>query len=181
MLLFPASVNKRCRGPTGPTGSMGATGSTGPIGLGATGPIGPIGATGPTGSTGPIGLGATGPTGSIGLGATGPTGSIGATGAASTKIGPTGPTGPSGGGTSSVFGGMATLIAEAKGLATVDVLDANVVPTSVIVVSPSEDPTKRFQNWFVHDVSNGSFQLSGTSCCSGSTSLSFFYIGYNNN
>jgi hypothetical protein len=90
--------------------------------------------------------------------------------------GPIGPTGPAG--VSKTFGGVATLTAESKGIATVHVYDTNVQLSSVIVVTPAEDPNKRFQNWFVHHVSEGSFQLSATSVSCVSTSLPFFYVGY---
>jgi collagen type I alpha len=165
--MFPVSV-KRCRGPTGPTG---ATGSQGPTGY--TGPTGPTGLQGPTGSQGSIGpqgyTGAQGPKGFTGSpGPLGPTGSMG-------SLGYTGPTGPAAGAV--VFGGTATLTAEACGLATVNVVNSSIRPTAVIVATPAQDPTHQFQNWFVHNVSDGSFKLSGTSC--GSASLEFFYLGYN--
>ena len=147
-MYAPVVSLKKIRGPQGTGGPQGPQGLQGPPG-----PPGPQGLEGPPGPPGPQGL-------------EGPPG-------------PQGPQGPPGkdSGDTGVFGGLGQLTSNCMGATTVEIFDVSVKTSSVITLTPKENPQGLFKDIYISHVDDGHFTVTGTSTSYEENSMSFFYLG----
>jgi len=60
---------------------------------------------------------------------------------------------------------------------TVDIFDVSVTTTSVIILTPRENPQGLFKDIYVSHVDDGHFTVTATSVSHEESTLSFFYLG----